>query len=64
MRPGTPHDGLDVGPGTGQMLSTYIVEIGAAGDPRRLSVPHRKLPEATDALMTAATAAGESDIGM
>jgi hypothetical protein len=28
MRPGTPHDGLDVGPGTGQMLFTYIVEIG------------------------------------
>lgn len=26
--PGTPHNALDVGPGTGQMLSTYIVEIG------------------------------------
>ena len=25
--PGTPHNGLDLGPGTGQMLSTYIVEI-------------------------------------
>ena len=26
--PGTPHNALDVGPGTGRMLSTYIVEIG------------------------------------
>src|ERR1700709_1988962 len=26
--PGVPHNALDVGPGTGQMLSTYIVEIG------------------------------------
>lgn len=26
--PGTPHNALDLGPGTGQMLSTYIVEIG------------------------------------
>jgi quercetin dioxygenase-like cupin family protein len=26
--PGTPHDARDVGPGTGKMLSTYIVEIG------------------------------------
>jgi quercetin dioxygenase-like cupin family protein len=26
--PGTPHNALDVGPGTGMMLSTYIVEIG------------------------------------
>jgi quercetin dioxygenase-like cupin family protein len=26
--PRTPHNALDVGPGTGQMLSTYIVEIG------------------------------------
>jgi quercetin dioxygenase-like cupin family protein len=24
----TPHNALDVGPGTGQMLSTYIVEPG------------------------------------
>lgn len=28
MPPGTPHNALDVGPGTGQMLSTYIVETG------------------------------------
>ncbi len=28
MPPGTPHNALDVGPGTGRMLSTYIVEIG------------------------------------
>jgi quercetin dioxygenase-like cupin family protein len=28
MPPGTPHNALDVGPGTGMMLSTYIVEIG------------------------------------
>ncbi len=26
--PGTPHDARDVGPGTGQMLSTYLVEAG------------------------------------
>jgi Cupin domain len=26
--PRTPHDARDVGPGTGQMLSTYVVEIG------------------------------------
>jgi hypothetical protein len=28
MPPGTPHNARDVGPGTGQMLSTYIVEVG------------------------------------
>jgi quercetin dioxygenase-like cupin family protein len=28
MPPRTPHNALDVGPGTGQMLSTYIVEVG------------------------------------
>src|SRR3954471_12849886 len=26
--PGVPHDARDVGPGTGRMLSTYLVEIG------------------------------------
>jgi quercetin dioxygenase-like cupin family protein len=26
--PGTPHNARDVGPGTGQMLSTYVVEVG------------------------------------
>jgi quercetin dioxygenase-like cupin family protein len=26
MPPGTPHNALDLGPGTGMMLSTYIVE--------------------------------------
>ena len=26
--PRTPHNALDLGPDTGQMLSTYIVEIG------------------------------------
>jgi quercetin dioxygenase-like cupin family protein len=26
--PGVPHNARDVGPGTGRMLSTYIVEIG------------------------------------
>ncbi len=26
--PGTPHNALDLGPGTGRMLSTYIVEPG------------------------------------
>jgi quercetin dioxygenase-like cupin family protein len=28
MPPGTPHNALDLGPETGMMLSTYIVEIG------------------------------------
>ena len=28
MPPGQAHNALDVGPGTGMMLSTYIVEIG------------------------------------
>jgi quercetin dioxygenase-like cupin family protein len=28
MPPRTPHNALDVGPGAGQMLSTYIVEAG------------------------------------
>jgi len=28
MPPRTPHNALDVGPDTGQMLSTYIVEVG------------------------------------
>lgn len=28
MTPGLPHNALDVGPDTGQMLSTYIVEVG------------------------------------
>ncbi|HEX8346348.1 MAG TPA: cupin domain-containing protein [Actinoplanes sp.] len=27
--PGTPHNALDLGPGTGRMLSTYITEVGA-----------------------------------
>jgi quercetin dioxygenase-like cupin family protein len=26
--PGTPHNARDLGPGTGRMLSTYIVEVG------------------------------------
>jgi len=26
--PGTPHDARDLGPGTGVMLSTYLVEVG------------------------------------
>ena len=28
MPPRTPHNALDLGPGTGRMLSTYIVEAG------------------------------------
>ncbi len=28
INPRTPHNALDIGPDTGQMLSTYIVEIG------------------------------------
>ncbi len=39
MPPRTPHNALDVGPETGRMLSTYIVETGQplatlGGDPR------------------------------
>jgi len=30
MPPRTPHNALDLGPETGQMLSTYIVELGQA----------------------------------
>jgi quercetin dioxygenase-like cupin family protein len=26
--PGMPHDARDLGPGTGRMLSTYVVEVG------------------------------------
>ncbi|MGY1671251.1 cupin domain-containing protein [Geodermatophilus sp. SYSU D00710] len=26
--PGTPHNARDLGPGTGHMLSTYVVEVG------------------------------------
>jgi quercetin dioxygenase-like cupin family protein len=26
--PRTPHNALDIGPGTGRMLSTYLVEVG------------------------------------
>jgi quercetin dioxygenase-like cupin family protein len=29
MPPNTPHNALDLGPETGQMLSTYIVEVGS-----------------------------------
>ncbi|WP_448618564.1 cupin domain-containing protein [Geodermatophilus sp. URMC 65] len=28
ITPGTPHNARDLGPGTGQMLSTYLVEVG------------------------------------
>jgi quercetin dioxygenase-like cupin family protein len=28
ITPRTPHNALDIGPGTGQMLSTYLVEAG------------------------------------
>jgi quercetin dioxygenase-like cupin family protein len=28
VRPGQAHNALDVGPGTGRMLSTYVVEVG------------------------------------
>ncbi len=28
IRPGQPHNARDLGPGTGQMLSTYVVEVG------------------------------------
>jgi quercetin dioxygenase-like cupin family protein len=26
--PGTPHNALDLGPGTGRLVSTYLVEVG------------------------------------
>ena len=28
IRPGQPHNAVDVGPGTGRMLSTYVVVVG------------------------------------
>src|SRR3954468_3934171 len=31
--PGTPHDARDLGPGTGRMLSTYVVEVGGRWSP-------------------------------
>jgi quercetin dioxygenase-like cupin family protein len=44
MPPRTPHNALDVGPGTGQMLSTYIVE---AGQPLATFVDAPPAPAAT-----------------
>jgi quercetin dioxygenase-like cupin family protein len=44
MPPRTPHNALDVGPGTGQMLSTYIVE---AGRPLATFVDGPPVPPAT-----------------
>jgi len=44
MPPRTPHNALDVGPGTGQMLSTYIVE---AGQPLATFVDGPLVPPAT-----------------
>jgi quercetin dioxygenase-like cupin family protein len=42
--PRTPHNALDIGPGTGQMLSTYIVE---AGQPLATFVDGQPDPPAT-----------------
>src|ERR1700712_5719053 len=42
MPPRTPHNALDIGPDTGRMLSTYIVEVG---QPLATLLP---LPPATD----------------
>jgi quercetin dioxygenase-like cupin family protein len=44
MPPRTPHNALDAGPGTGQMLSTYIVE---AGQPLATFVDGPPVPPAT-----------------
>jgi quercetin dioxygenase-like cupin family protein len=44
MPPRTPHNALDVGPGTGRMLSTYIVE---AGQPLATFVDGPPAPPAT-----------------
>ena len=44
MPPLTPHNALDIGPGTGQMLSTYIVE---AGQPLATFVDAPPAPPAT-----------------
>ena len=55
--PRTPHNALDVGPDTGQMLSTYIVEVGQplASSPvdgsrscRKLQSCHRVVPVRRD----------------
>jgi quercetin dioxygenase-like cupin family protein len=43
MPPRTPHNALDIGPGTGRMLSTYIVE---AGQPLATFVPGPPAPPA------------------
>ena len=41
MPPRTPHNALDLGPETGRMLSTYIVELGEPLAPGRYSPrPH------------------------
>jgi quercetin dioxygenase-like cupin family protein len=41
--PSTPHNALDLGPGTGHMLSTYLVE---AGKPIASLATGREAPEA------------------
>jgi hypothetical protein len=45
MTPRLPHNALDVGPETGQMLSTYIVE---AGEPLAIFVDGPSVQEASD----------------
>jgi quercetin dioxygenase-like cupin family protein len=45
MTPRLPHNALDVGPETGQMLSTYIVE---AGEPLATFVDGPSVQEASD----------------
>ena len=51
--PRTPHNATDLGPGTGRMLSTYIVEIGepvAEFTRHMIAGPVREGPAAYDAL--------------
>jgi mannose-6-phosphate isomerase-like protein (cupin superfamily) len=47
MPPGTPHNARDLGPGTGMMLSTYIVRSRAVtGHVRTRAVMRRVSPSA------------------
>ena len=47
MTPRLPHNALDVGPETGQMLSTYIVEVG---EPLATFVDGPSVQEAPDSV--------------
>jgi hypothetical protein len=46
ITPNTPHNALDLGPDTGQMLSTYIVEAGPADRQFHAMTGHLEHPSA------------------